>query len=76
VVWFEGDHLPSRCWDEAVKDHLPLPQRTLAAMPAVDRHSFNRVLKNLAQRAIAVAYADIQILDPDALARVVAGPGR
>ena len=76
MVWFEGDHLPSRCWDEAVEDHLPLPQRTLAAMPAVHRQSFNRVLKNLAQRAIAVAYADIQILDSDALARVVAGPGR
>jgi hypothetical protein len=45
-------------------------------MPAVHRQAFNRVLENLAQRAIAVAYADIQILDSDALARVVAGPGR
>ena len=59
-----------------MESHLPLPQRTLAAMPAVHRQSFNRVLKNLAQRAIAVAYADIQILDSDALARVVDGPGR
>jgi CRP-like cAMP-binding protein len=61
--------------DEAVEGHVPLPQRTLAAMLGVHRQSFNKTLKDLqAQRAIAVAYADIQILDPDALTRVVAGP--
>ena len=63
--------------DEAVEDHVPLPQGTLAAMLGVHRQSFNKVLKDLeAQRAIAVAYADIRILDPAALTRVVAGPGR
>ena len=39
------------------------------------RQSFNKTLKDLeARQAIAVAYADIQILDTDALTRVVAGP--
>jgi len=56
---------------------VPLPQRTLAAMLGVHRQSFHKALKDLqAQRAIAVAYADIQILDAGALTRVVAGPGR
>lgn len=61
--------------DEAVEGHVPLPQRTLAAMLGVHRQSFNKVLKDLeAQRAIAVAYADIRILDPAALTRVVPEP--
>jgi hypothetical protein len=54
--------------DEAVEGHVLLPQRTLAAMLGVHRQSFNKTLKDLqAQRAIAVAYADIRILDPAAL---------
>jgi CRP/FNR family transcriptional regulator, cAMP and macrophage regulator len=61
--------------DEAVEGHVPLPQRTLAAMLGVHRQSFNKVLKDLeAQRAIAVAYADIRILDPAALTQVVPEP--
>jgi CRP-like cAMP-binding protein len=61
--------------DEAVEGHVLLPQRTLAAMLGVHRQSFNKTLKDLeARRAIVVAYADIQILDTDALTRVVAGP--
>ena len=61
--------------DEAVEGHVPLPQRTLAAMLGVHRQSFDKTLKDLeARQAIAVAYADIQILDTDALTRVVAGP--
>jgi len=43
-------------------------------MLGVHRQSFNKALKDLqAQRAVAVAYADIQILDGGALTRVVAG---
>ena len=61
--------------DEAVDGHVLLPQRTLAAMLGVHRQSFNKTLKDLqARRAIAVAYADIQILDGGALTRVVSGP--
>lgn len=55
--------------DEAVDGHVPLPQRTLAAMLGVQRPSLNKVLKDLERdRLIAVRYAAIEILDPGELA--------
>lgn len=56
--------------DEAVDGVVPLPQRTLAAMLGVQRPSLNKVLKDLEhERAIAIRYASIEIIDSRALSR-------
>jgi CRP-like cAMP-binding protein len=56
--------------DEAVDGHVPLAQRTLAAMLGVQRPSLNKILKELERdKLIAVRYAAIDILDPSALAK-------
>ena len=56
---------------ETVDDHIPLPQRTLAAMLGVHRPSMNKVLKDFEKKGfLELAYADIRILDPDGLSRL------
>lgn len=56
--------------DARVPAHIPLPQRTLAAMLGVQRPSLNKILKELERdELIAIHYAGIDILDPDGLAR-------
>lgn len=56
--------------DEAVEGHVPLAQRTLAAMLGVQRPSLNKILKELERdKLIAVRYAAIDILDPSGLAK-------
>lgn len=54
--------------DEAVDGHVELAQRTLAAMLGAQRPSINKILKGFERdRLIAVGYAVIEIINPDAL---------
>lgn len=56
--------------DEAVDGHVPLAQRTLAAMLGVKRPSLNKILKELERdNLIAVRYAAIDLIDPPVLAK-------
>ena len=57
--------------DEASEGHIRLPQRTLAAMLGVHRPSLNKILKDLERRGLVrVGYSEIEILDPEGLARL------
>ncbi len=59
--------------DEQHEGHVPLPQRTIAAMLGVQRPSLNKVLKELEKKGlIALGYGQIQIKNAaglEALAR-------
>lgn len=57
--------------DEGVDGRIRLPQRTLAAMLGVHRPSLNKVLKDLERgHLVRVGYSEIEILDPEGLARL------
>lgn len=57
--------------DEAVEDHVSVPQRTLAAMLAIRRPSLNRALKQFEKQGmVAIGYAEIKILDRPGLERI------
>lgn len=63
--------------DEAVDGKVRLPQRTLAAMLAVHRPSVNNVLKDFERDGLVrISYSEVEIIDPDALSRLAAGPMR
>ncbi len=56
---------------ESVDGRIQLPQRTLAAMLGVHRPSLNKVLKEFEKKGLLeLGYAEIQILDPEGLARL------
>jgi CRP-like cAMP-binding protein len=59
--------------DEQHEGHVPLPQRTIAAMLGVQRPSLNKVLKELEKKGlVTLGYGQIQIRDAaglEALAR-------
>jgi CRP-like cAMP-binding protein len=70
-----GKGLPSQVASllvgESLDDHIPLPQRTLAAMLGVHRPSLNKVLKDFEKKGLLeLGYADIQILDHEGLSRL------
>jgi CRP-like cAMP-binding protein len=70
-----GKGLPSQVASllvgESLDDHIPLPQRTLAAMLGVHRPSLNKVLKDFEKKGLLeLGYADIQILDYEGLSRL------
>ncbi|HZA41512.1 MAG TPA: Crp/Fnr family transcriptional regulator [Actinomycetota bacterium] len=70
-----GKSLPSQVarllLAESLDGHIPLPQRTLAAMLGVHRPSLNKVLKDFEKKGLLeLAYADIRVLDDEGLSRL------
>lgn len=62
--------------DSASGGTVRLPQRTLAAMLGVARPSLNNILKEFERRRhVAIGYSSVQLVDADALRRMVKSPG-